>query len=199
MAECTGRIIKYMPLLLALTWPLSAQAHPFHPGTAAGWLPGFMHPFSGLDHLLAMLAVGFLAGRSGGAWRWRIPALFLAAAGGAFLLQAGAGTSISLNAEAGIAGSLVFLGGMIALDMRMHTNRSTILVAMFGCFHGLAHGMETPPGIPLWTFMAGFLFATALLQAAGLLISHVTAGGRWMRLGGAGIATAGLLLGAAMF
>lgn len=176
-------------LLLA---PITAAAHPFH-GASLGFASGFLHPLGGLDHILAMLAVGFWAGRIGGGWQWRMPALFLTAAGIAFLLPALLAVQPPIDMETGIAVSLLFLGGLIALDVRTHPVAGAALVTLFGMFHGFAHGVEAA-GVPPLLFMAGFLSATALLHAGGLLLSRVPMGERLARIGGAGIAATGLML-----
>ncbi len=180
--------------VVALLLPLSASAHPFHGGATPGLSAGFLHPFSGLDHLLAMLAVGVWAARAGGAWQWRVPALFLAAAGAGCLLPGLLMVSLPVSTEAGIAASLLFLGLLIALEVRTHAAIAAGLVALFGAFHGLAHGIEMPAGASPFLFLTGFLAATALLHGAGLMLGRVADASRWLRAGGAGIAVAGLVL-----
>jgi len=177
-----------------LLLPASAMAHPFHGGATPGLGAGFLHPFSGLDHMLAMLAVGIWAARAGGAWQWRVPALFLSAAGIACLLPTLLSFSLPIPVEGGIAASLIFLGLLIALDLRTHPAVAAAMVALFGAFHGLAHGIEMPSGHSPLLFLAGFLTATALLHGTGLLLGRVTAAAHLLRLGGAGIAMSGLIL-----
>jgi len=179
-------------LAIALLLPLPAFAHPLH-GSAPGLAAGLLHPLGGLDHILAMLAVGVWAARLGSGWQWRMPLLFLAAAGTAFLLPTLFALSLPVTAETGIAVSLLFLGGLIAFDVRSYAAAGGLLVTLFGAFHGLAHGMEATAGLPP-LFMAGFLTTTALLHGCGLLLGHLSTAVRWLRLGGVGVAMTGMAL-----
>ncbi|WP_230970937.1 HupE/UreJ family protein [Nitrogeniibacter aestuarii] len=174
----------------------AAMAHSGHHG--AGFATGFAHPFSGLDHLLAMVAVGLFATRMQGASRVAVPGAFvLAMIVGAL---AGAGGVFMPLQEAGIAASLLVFGLALAVALRAPTALALPMVAFFGLFHGSAHFAEMGAG-SLVTYMAGFVAATAALHAAGFAL------GQWMprsslgrvakRATGVAIATTGaIMLGA---
>src|SRR6202011_1710641 len=121
--------------------PSLAFAHPGHDGTP-DLVHGFMHPLGGIDHILAMVAVGLIAARLGGRALWLVPASFvvtMAVAG----LAGMAGIALA-HAEAGIALSVVVLGAMIALRLTMPVAAAMALVGFFAIFHGYAHGAEMP-------------------------------------------------------
>jgi urease accessory protein len=176
-------------LLLAISG--SAAAHPFHPG--AGFGAGFVHPFAGLDHLLAMVAVGLWAAQFGGRYLWAIPLAFVTAmlAGGALGF---AGMTLPLL-EPMIAASVLALGLLTVLRVRLHA-AGVLLVAVFAVFHGVAHGTELPATAGALPYAAGFVIATALLHLLGLAAGlQAKIAARWA---GAPIALAGgwLLLSA---
>lgn len=139
-----------------------------HPGHGSGLVAGFVHPFTGIDHLLVMLAVGLWAGRIGGSARWQLPAAFLTAMTAGWGLGA-AGFAVP-GIESGIAASLCALGLLLALGLQLPRLLQLGLTAVFAVFHGFAHGAELHAATPLAT-LAGFLSATALLHAGGLGIA----------------------------
>lgn len=145
----------------------AALAHPGH--ESASFFTGFTHPLGGLDHLLAMLAVGLYAARQPGATRWMLPAGFVLA----MLAGAGLGAiGVALPAvEAGIAASMLVFGLLIALAARLPLTVSLPLVAAFALFHGHAHHAEMG-GASLVTYAAGFALATGLLHGAGYVIAR---------------------------
>ena len=153
------------PLLIALTG--AAFAHTGL-GDAAGFTHGFMHPVGGLDHVLAMVAVGLYAALLGGRALWLVPATFVAvmAIGGA-LGMAGFGLPY---AEIGIALSVVVLGLAVALRLSLPTLAAMALVGLFAVFHGHAHGAEMPQDVSGYAYAAGFMLATALLHCAGIAL-----------------------------
>lgn len=164
----------------------AAFAHPGH--ESASFFTGFAHPLGGLDHLLAMLAVGLYAAHQPGATRWMLPAGFVLA----MLAGAGLGAlGVALPAvEAGIAASVLVLGLLIALAARLPLAASLPLVAAFALFHGHAHHAEMGC-TSLVTYATGFALATALLHGAGYAIA------RWMpqtRVGNAIRRVAGLVV-----
>jgi urease accessory protein len=176
-----ARIVSTI-LLLAISG--SAAAHPFHPGTGFG--AGFIHPFAGLDHLLAMVAVGLWAAQFGGRWLWAIPLAFVSA-----MLIGGvlgfAGLTVPLL-EPVIAASVLALGLLTVFRIRLHA-AGLALVAAFALFHGVAHGTELPAAAGALPYAAGFILATALLHALGLMSGlQVRTAARWA---GAPIALAG--------
>ena len=142
-----------------------ALAHPFH-ATAAGAAAGFLHPFSGLDHLLAMLAVGLWAAQLGGRARWIVPGAFVGAmlAGG---LLGFAGLAPPL-AEQMVAASVLVLGLLIVTRTRLRPALGAALLGAFALFHGAAHAAELPHAASALAYAAGFCAATVLLHTAGI-------------------------------
>lgn len=184
-------------VLLAGALALLAAPALAHEGAhaAMSMATGFAHPFSGVDHWLAMLAVGLWAGQDRRSAQWVLPLVFpLAMALGAWLAISGAGF---VGVEFGIAGSVAVLGLLIAFAVRMPLGASALLVAVFALAHGAAHGAELPQGTSVWGYGAGFLAATALLHLTGLAISRLaskTLFVRGVRFAGAGIAAVGTVM-----
>lgn len=143
-----------------------AHAHTGH--AAGGMAAGMLHPFGGLDHLLAMVAVGIWAAHT--ARRdpravWLVPLAFVTAmvAGGALAL---AGLRLPL-VEVGILGSVLALGIILLAAPSLPVWMPMVAAATFALFHGFAHGTEMPTGASPMGFAAGFVAATAVLHAAG--------------------------------
>ena len=174
--------------LLLLSGPALA-----HPGHADGLLAGLGHPYSGLDHALAMLAVGLWAAQQRTrAALWNIPLAFVASmvVGGLLGL---AGFALP-PLEAGIAASVLILGLLVAFSLRLSTAAGMVIVALFALLHGYAHGAEVPVGAGLGGFIAGFVLATASLHGIGMALGWVARhrAEAALRLGGVGVALAGL-------
>ncbi|ADH87434.1 HupE/UreJ protein [Ancylobacter novellus DSM 506] len=151
--------------LLALS-PSLAFAHPGH-GGAVGFSHGFLHPIGGLDHVLAMVAVGIFAANLGGRALWAVPATFVAlmATGGALGMY---GVAVPF-VEISIAASVIVLGSAVALGWKnWPLGAAMALVGFFAVFHGHAHGAEMPADASALTYAAGFMLATALLHVAGI-------------------------------
>lgn len=167
-------------------------------GTDGGFAAGLAHPIGGLDHLLAMGAVGLWAAQTGGRALWAMPAAFILAmvAGGAWGL---AGIALP-GIELGILASLLALGGAVAASMRPPVAVSLAVVAAFALFHGHAHGAEMPDSASPAVYAAGFVLATAILHVAGIAAAQVVAqacrshGDRVVRTMGAAIAAFGAFL-----
>lgn len=158
--------------------------------TATGFIGGMAHPFMGLDHLLAMIAVGLWAAQQGGRARWAVPAAFVGAMGlGAGL--AGSGWIVP-HVESGIAVSVLVLGLLIATRRHVSTLAGSIIVAIFALFHGTAHGLEMPQTASPAFYALGFILATVALH--GLGIAGKLIGRHMMRVAGLGIAATGLAL-----
>lgn len=179
-------------LLAALLLPLPALAHP-GPDAAHGFATGLLHPFGGLDHVVAMIAVGLWAAVLGASARLLLPLGFLAgmALGGVLGM---AGMAVPF-VEHGVLASMIVLGGLVAIAARVPAGAAMAVAAGFGLLHGHAHGTEMADGAFGYAF--GFLVATALLHGAGLLLARGAdaAGGRLAtRLAGAAGALAGLAL-----
>jgi urease accessory protein len=162
-------MLRRFPIALAaVLMPLVAQAHPGHPGHDFEWdfSAGFAHPFSGLDHLLAMVAVGLWATQLGGRARWLVPLAFVTMmALGAALARAG----VTLLAVEPLAtASVLALGLLIGTAAKLPTTAGIALVGIFALSHGFAHGTEMSAAAGALQYGAGFIFATILLHSAGL-------------------------------
>lgn len=181
-------------VLVAL--PTAALAHPGHGGGELTWdfSNGFAHPFSGWDHLLAMVAVGLWAAQLGGRARWLVPAAFVSVMSLGALLGHGGFTMPGI--EQGIAATVFVLGLLIAASVRLPVAAGMALVGLFALFHGLAHGAEMPVTTGGLAFGFGFVAATALLHLAGLGLGIVALrrSVRLARYTGWAIATAGIVL-----
>ena len=160
--------------LAATLAPTLASAHPGHDGTSL--VHGFVHPLGGIDHIIAMVAVGLLAARLGGRALWLVPASFvitMAAAG----LAGMAGFALPY-VETGITLSVVVLGAIAVFGMAMPVAAAMGLVAFFAIFHGFAHGAEMPETMSGLAYGAGFVAATALLHGVGIGLGLAIAGAR---------------------
>jgi urease accessory protein len=183
-------------LLSAALLTAAGVAHA-HTGTGAagGFGYGFAHPLGGLDHVLAMVAVGVLAAQLGGRALWLVPLSFIAMmiVGGA-LGMAGIGLPL---VEVAIGLSVVAFGLAIAAGFRLPAAAAMAVAGFFALFHGYAHGAEMPALISGFGYAAGFVLATALLHAAGIALGIAAAtlghavGGRALRTSGGLIAFAG--------
>lgn len=183
-------------LATASVWLLSGPGFAWaHPGHGGGFQDGWQHPLTGVDHLLAMIAVGLLAVRVGGRGTWLIPAAFLAA-----MILGGWAAHLGLvvpGVEAGIVASVLVLGGMVVAAGVAPTGIAASIVAAFAFLHGHAHGTEMAAGGSLASYAAGFLLATAILHLAGILAGAGLVRlrqDRIARLAGCGIAVCGVLM-----
>ncbi len=179
--------------LIAFTAAGPAIAHTGH--HASGFAAGLAHPFSGFDHLLAMLAVGLWAAQNRRPATWLLPVAFpIAMAAGA---AAGVAGWTMAGLEFGIAGSVAMLGLLVAGAVTLPAWAGASLISGFAAMHGLAHGNELPGGVSPFAYGAGFLLATALLHVAGLLIATAAGKGmhhRAVRFIGAAMTAAGAYL-----
>jgi urease accessory protein len=163
-----------------------------------GFLHGFTHPLSGIDHLLAMVAVGVFAANLGGRALWAVPLAFMSfmAVGAAFGV---AGMPVPF-VEFGIALSSIVLGLAIVVRLDWPVAAAMGLVGLFAIFHGHAHGAEMPVDASGVAYAAGFVTATGLLHLAGIAIGFgigAAAGSRARRItqaGGLAVAAAGVLV-----
>lgn len=153
--------------LISLATPTLAFAHTGI-DDAYGFAHGFMHPVGGLDHVLAMVAVGLMAATLGGRALWLLPAGFMSvmAVGGMLGIA-----SVNLPfVETGIALSVAVFGLAIALRIPLPVLAGMALVGFFAIFHGFAHGAEMPPNMSALAYAGGFLLATALLNGVGIAV-----------------------------
>ncbi len=170
----------------------AAHAHANH-GHAAGFGSGFAHPWGGLDHVAAMIAVGLWGAQLGLPALWLLPVAFpLVMAVGGFLGLMG----IPLpGVEIAIAASAILLGALVAAEVQ--TRRlawPALLVGAFGLFHGHAHGTELPAGDSGLLYSFGFVTATGTLHGLGIALGTIhrwAAGRQALRAAGAAIALGG--------
>jgi urease accessory protein len=174
-----------------LLLPATASAHT-ETGAIGGFLSGFKHPLSGLDHMVAMLAVGLWGAFLGTRAMWTLPVVFpvvMALGGAAGVL------GLPLPAvETGIALSGVMLGLLVAFATKPPLWAAAIVVGFFGVFHGHAHGTELPNSANALAYSIGFVVATGLLHLCGIAFGLLV---RWpwgriaVRAGGGVIAAVG--------
>jgi urease accessory protein len=177
--------------------PTVVLAHTWHADTS-GLLHGFMHPLTGIDHVLAMIAVGVLAAQLGRGARWLVPLAFVGVmmVGGGFGM---AGISVPF-AELAVAASVVVLGLAIAFAFRLHALAVVTLVSFFALFHGHVHGAEMPGAASMLAYTAGFVGATALLHLIGVTLGillglpDANRRGRLAHAGGGAMALFGIVL-----
>lgn len=152
-------------LLLMTASPAAAHAEP---GTAGGLMAGFLHPLGGLDHLLAMAAVGIWGAFLGKPLVWALPVTFpiVMVAGGMLGIF---GIPLA-GVEQGIALSVCALGIAIALAWRAPLAIAVTLVAVFALFHGHAHGTELPAAADPEAYATGFVLATGMIHLCGIAI-----------------------------
>lgn len=157
-------------LCLAAFGASPAFAHGSH-GTAEGFLAGLLHPVTGLDHLLAMMAVGIWSVFLGRALAWQLPVAFplVMVVGGALGI---AGVMLPY-VELGIALSVVVLGVAIAARWAAPTAAALAIIVVFAIFHGHAHGTELPSAAEPQGYAAGFVLSTGLLHLAGVGIAQL--------------------------
>lgn len=188
-----GNLVKIGMTLLLLSTP--AWAHEQGAVGSGSFVTGFTHPFGGLDHMLAMVAVGMWGARLGMPALWMLPVAFplLMAAGGVMGILGLPLPSIEL----GIALSVVVLGAVILVALRPPLWVAILIVSFFAVFHGYAHGAELPGHSDPLPYSLGFIVATGLIHIAGILIGFVTRlphGMTALRAGGGAIAAAGVYL-----
>lgn len=161
-------------------------------GISGGLLSGFFHPLTGLDHLVAMVAVGLWGAQLGAPGIWVLPICFptVMAIGG---LLGVLGVPLPVS-EVVIAASALVLGFAVATSLRVPFWAAAIVVGVFAVFHGYAHGQELPAAANPLAYGVGFVVATGALHALGITIGVLTrwrAGAMAVRVLGAGIAGLG--------
>lgn len=152
-------------LAAGLVLPGGALAHTGH-SEVGSFAHGLAHPLGGVDHLVAMVAVGLLGAAIGGAARWLVPGTFLV------VLAASAAAAMKGLAfplvEVGILTSVVVLAFVAGLRLRLPAGVAMVMVGLFAVFHGIAHGAEIPAGASGLAHGAGFLLASAGLHTVGI-------------------------------
>lgn len=182
--------------------PQMASAH-VELSDAHNTLHGFVHPLTGIDHILAMVIVGLLAANLGGRALLSVPLSFIA------MMMLGAFFGVSSFSfpfnETGIAVSVLVLGTLLAVGSRPPVALAMALVGTFAIFHGYAHGVEMPVDASGLFFSLGFVVATALLHCVGmglgLFIQQILPelAELLVKIGGSAVAVTGLALMAGLF
>lgn len=192
--------LKYFFLFVTalLLFPMEAFAHE---GDVGGFQAGITHPVLGFDHLLAMVSVGIISTQIGGKSIWTVPLTFVS-----FMVIGGILGMIDIGLfaiELGIALSVIVLGITIATNAKIPSMMIYGFVAMFGIFHGYAHGLEIPELATSWTYIVGFVIGTTALHIVGVTIGHfsekVTNGEALLRHAGSMIAGMGVYILLGMF
>lgn len=166
---------RTLPLALALGLAAAPALAHVDPAEHGSFLAGLSHPLLGLDHVLAMVGVGLWGAVLGGRARWALPTAFVGAMVAGFALAL-VGVGLPL-VEPLVLASVLFLGLAMALLLQLPLGAALALVGLFGLVHGHAHGGELGTAGAL-AFGLGFVAATAVLHAAGLLIAWGYSTGR---------------------
>jgi len=164
----TAEVVVIVSTGLLLSTPAKAHTGTGLPG---GFVSGFIHPFSGVDHLLAMVSVGLWGAFLGRPLLYVLPMVFPA------MMVVGAIMGMFVvpvpPVEIGIAVSVLVLGLCIALPVRAPVWAACLVVAMFAVFHGYAHGKELPSAADPISYSAGFVLATGLLHVSGICLGFL--------------------------
>ena len=194
MRRSTNIFTTVLTILVLVGMSPAAFAHPGHL-IGNGFFTGLLHPFTGLDHLLAMTAVGLWAAQRGKRYLFAIPASFVA-----MMILGGVAETSGLAlplVEPGILGSLVVFGLLIAFDARLPLTAGMAIIGSFALFHGYAHAVEMPAHASLAVFGSGMLLATIMLHLIGIGIGRL---GKTqihemsLRIAGGSIAAVGAIL-----
>ena len=197
-SRLNSRLTCRLPSAVALIFfTAAASAHGDHSGTSpfsgGSFFTGFLHPFTGWDHVAAMVAVGLWGAFLGRPAIWLLPVVFpLVMAFGGFLGLVGLPLP---GIEVGIAMSALVLGVMVAFAARPPLWVAAALVGVFAVFHGHAHGTGLPGAADPLLYSLGFVLATGLMHLGGIAFGALARwpAGRWaVRVGGGLIGLAGL-------
>ena len=185
------RMMLYLIAFLAFS--LMAHAHIL---SGNGFPDGVLHPLSGIDHLLAMIAVGIVSVQFGGKWAWKMPLTFVTCmiAGAVFGIV---GIKFPYI-EFAIALSVIFSGLAIIFHRKISASLVVAFIGLSAIFHGHAHGSEMSVIANPALYSAGFIFSTAILHASGIVIGNYAAKTTFrrklLRISGAAIGVAGFML-----
>lgn len=160
----------FVVLTVFLAWTPSAQAH-VQQGQAVGFITGLEHPWSGLDHVLAMIAVGLWGAQLGNPALWILPVTF------PMVMSLGAMMGLLEiplpGIEVGIAVSAILLGAMVFGEVKPKLYIAAVMVGFFAIFHGHAHGTELPAEQSGLLYSMGFVIATGVLHGIGITIGLI--------------------------
>jgi urease accessory protein len=187
------RLVVLIATIAVILSPRSAYAH-VGVGPAHDLLHGLQHPLTGLDHLLAMFAVGLWAAARGGRALWFVPLTFVSVmAVGTILGMSGVPIPFI---EPGIAISVLMLGVFVAAALQLPLSVSATVVGLFALLHGHAHGAEIAASTSAATYAFGFILSTIFLHVTGMsfgLVMQRLHFSRLVQYAGAAIAVCGLL------
>lgn len=161
--------LKIFPLLLLALFGIPDAAHA-HLISGNGLASGITHPLLGLDHLLAMVAVGIISTQIGGKAVWKVPVTFVSFMVIGGLLAIG-GLTLPFS-ESGVALSILFFGIIIALAKKIPINWAVVSVALFAIFHGHTHGEEMPLIANPTLYATGFVLSTTVLHIMGVFMGR---------------------------
>jgi urease accessory protein len=175
--------------MLFLLLPSTVLAHP---GQSIGAVSGFLHPFTGIDHLIALFGLGLWAKTTGHHAFWALPVTFLItmAFGAAIAAQTSLGFVV-MAIEPAILASVIVLGALIAFAVRTGLMIAVPMISVFGVAHGAAHGATVSGDATV--FGASMLLATALMLGVGIVFGTV-ANGLMTRVAGGAAVFGGLTL-----
>ena len=183
-----------IPAGLIVLMPVVAFAHPGHDLGAHHLASGFLHPFTGLDHILAMAAVGMWSAQFGRA-RWAVPLGFLAMMlAGALLAFVGVRLPF---VESAILASVLVMGLALLWSLRLPVGAAVALAGFFALFHGYAHLAEMPASTSAAVYAGGFILASGILLTAGAALGYYLTAirqTRWLRACGGAVAAAAFLI-----
>ena len=161
---------------------------------AGGVIAGLSHPFLGVDHMLAMIAVGVWGAFLGRPLLMILPMVF------PVTMTVGAALAIAAvpfpPVELGVAVSVIGLGILILTAARPAPAVACAVVAIFALFHGYAHGTELPATADPVGYSVGFVLATGFLHLGGIclgLLKSLRFGEIVLRAAGAAMAAAGVM------
>jgi urease accessory protein len=162
---------KLLPIVTFLTFVAEPAIAHVGQGPTVSLAAGFVHPFSGFDHVIVMLTVGLWAAQKGGRALWAWPAVFVGVMlfGGVLAMH---GTPLPF-VEPAILASVVALGLLVALAVDLPIGAGAAVITVFALFHGYAHGSEVTETVSGIAYMAGFALATAALHVLGIGFAKV--------------------------
>ena len=186
-------VAQWAAFAYLLVSPALVFAHVGQGDVSGGFLAGLDHPVMGLDHVVAMVAVGIWGAQLPAPAIWVLPVTFpLVMSFGGVL----GGLAVPIpGIEIGIAASAIVLGAMVAFAARPPLWVAAVIVGIFAIFHGYAHGAELPESVNAISYAMGFVVATGSLHALGILIGVINkwqAGAKCLRAGGVLIALCGI-------
>lgn len=135
-------------------------------------ISGLLHPLTGIDHLLVLVAVGLIAAKQGGKAMFAFPAVFLALMAAGALLNA-YGVQIPF-VEASIALSLVVFGLLVTISQKQRAKIFFMGVSFFAVFHGYAHAAEIPTDSSAVQYFSALMLMSLAICLGGCVIGLTT-------------------------